>query len=154
MTREKQIANGRNNLKQKMIGETKAIHEFAKLNIPTFKPLNDTNGCDLVIDYEGRLLKVQVKSCISGVTNGDHNAYTINIVKIRPNRTENKRVRYTLQQVDLFAVYLVDIDTMCYIPFSEIDNYSNITFRTIPPKRHNQYKHRLISDYKVLKKWW
>ena len=72
------------------IGEAKAVYEFSRRGIPVLTPNTINLQYDLVIDYLGSLLRVQVKTCEKRVNNtirydvthsSDHNIHTMGILR-------------------------------------------------------------------------
>lgn len=134
----------------KMLGETAVLHDLTKRQYIVYKSINDTNGVDFIVDT-GKLLKVQVKA-IS--TPNKYGAYAVKLIKIRTNRTQNRVVPYKKGEIDIMAIYLVDINKICYFKFDDICNIQEISLRESSSKFANVKRpSRLISEYKDFPKY-
>lgn len=131
----------------KILGETKTIYELTRKGIGVYIPIHDVDGIDLIAHKDGKLLKLQVKTCEH---TGRNNSYQVAIRKIRPNRTDIKIHRYTGEQVDVFACYLVEDDELCFIPFKEVEGKAHITLRKDPTKFQSSGRAYIISENREL----
>jgi hypothetical protein len=82
----------------------------------------------------------------------EYGGYGFNLQKTRTNRTRNRRIQYTLAEVDIFAFYLVDLDKICYFRYSEIYPQKCITFRN-NVSVYGGPTQKLIDDYKNFPLW-
>ena len=86
------------------------------------KPLDDNTPYDFVIDYHGRLFKIQVKS--PSIINED--SFGIRTERTRINAKGNYRKSYDEFEVDYFATYYLG---MCYlIPKEECNKHKILRF--------------------------
>ena len=71
------------------------------------------NGCgfDVITSYNGKLLKVQIKSTSYKEKNG---------YRAMASHGSNGKKSYTKNHCDIIAVHIVDIDTWYLIPIEEI----------------------------------
>lgn len=126
------------------IGEAIAIAKFTQKECIVSKPLNANARYDLIIEYNNRLYKVQVK--------------TTNIIKdnekmIFATKTTNytkgnwKSNGYSSNEIDFFFLYCLEND-WCGLYFGEPDGsfITELTIRTIPSKKANP-KARPMQDY-------
>jgi len=81
--------------------------ESARRLFGVSKPWGDTLSYDVVIEYEGNFLRVQVKSTTMRVGAGY-------LCQFKPNSL--KKRDYSLDQIDLFAAYIIPEDTWYLIP--------------------------------------
>lgn len=73
-----------NNKLQGNIGEAKAIHYYTELGYMVSKPLFENCAYDLIIDKDGMLLRVQVKTSTQKKANG---RYDVNLRTMGGNRS-------------------------------------------------------------------
>lgn len=131
------------------IGESKAIFEFTRYGIPVLVPMSDNLPYDLVIDCNGKFLRVQVKTCKSLKEDG-----RLYFEICRNNAFTGEHWNYTDKEVDLFFFYCVELDIYALVTLSDLVNCKRgVTFRKddyIPA--NNQSKGiRYISDYSIEK---
>ena len=121
------------------LGLSKAIHFFVSNGYCVSIPLNDTQGYDLVIEKEGILLRVQVKTS-RGLT--DHGSYT---VQLRNTGGENhtRKVSFDNTKQDLLFIYTAD-ENMYLIPSKEILAINSICVRPL----NSPYSKYLVKDKK------
>jgi hypothetical protein len=79
--------------------------EAAKHGLRVIRPWGDSSAYDFVVETGGRFLRVQVKS-----TSHQHsNAYVCNLVRFGQKR-------YTKEDIDFFAIYVIPVDTWYIVP--------------------------------------
>ncbi len=91
----------------------------AERGLAVSRPLGDSASYDVVVEHNGRLSRVQVKS----TTYRRRGWYTCNIVG-------PKRQPYPKGKVDFFAVHLVPIDLWYIIPFELAE--TNVSLNLTP----------------------
>lgn len=106
------------------IGESRAIYEFVKRNIPVYIPFGDNESADLIADFKGKLNKIQVKTSLSPKIEG---AYEFTTAR-RPTG-KGERIKYSSNEVDYFVFYAKEIDNIFLVPYSEIENKASFTIR-------------------------
>ena len=108
-----------------------AIAEAAiRLGVDVYKPLNDGTRCDLIFDLAGRLTRVQ---CKWAARYGE-----VLIVRCARNRRTREGLlsrRYTIDEVDAFAAYSMDLDCCYFLPSQLCAERA-----AIGPSRNNQQK--------------
>lgn len=110
------------NSKQKgMIGEAKITQEFLRAGFHVFREFGDNSRIDLIVEAGSRLLKVQVKT------------YTSKDGRVFLNRRKsgpNYNYKYDISDVDIFAVYVLDLDKCFFVKSDLLCAYSTgLTFR-------------------------
>jgi len=90
------------------------------------KPFGDTARYDVLVEYRGRVWRVQVKSTMH---DRGHGHYALNIMG-------PKRQPYRKGEVDFFAIYLIPIDTWYIIPFEAAGQWHRSLRFTVACKRH------------------
>lgn len=98
------------------------------------KPVVEGMRYDLVVDYQGRLHRAQVKYANGSSENG--------AVFVRPTSSSYGKIRfkgYTAQEVDVILVYVPKLDVILWIDPCCFEGRSNISFR-LQPAENNQKK--------------
>lgn len=97
--------------------ELKCLTRFVELGYAVSLPYGENSRYDLIVDYNGKLLKIQVKT--SKLVQGtEENPECIEFAtcSIRYNSEGSKRIYYTKEEIDYFAtvwenvVYLVPVE--------------------------------------------
>lgn len=122
------------------LGLSKAIHFFVSNGYCVSIPLNDTQGYDLIVEKEGVLQRVQVKTS-RGLTS--HGSYA---VQLRNTGGENKtrKIPFNKNKQDLLFVYTAD-ENMYLIPSQEIAAVNAINVRP----EDGPYSKFLVFDKKL-----
>ena len=114
------------------IGMAVAISEFAKLGYNISIPMTDNAPYDLIVDLEGALEKVQVKTTRHKVTSG---SYEVQLKRVRPNRTENIIHKFDNEEADWLFV-LVETGQCYMFPCRELTVKSALTLGV----KYDKYK--------------
>lgn len=102
------------------IGLGRVIAYFTSIGKTVLMPLNDTQKYDLVVDCEGTLKRVQVKTSSNKKKSG---AYEVGLRNTGGSSGKSKVRFFDNTSCDLLFVLLSD-DTMLLVPTSEIDSKS------------------------------
>lgn len=116
---------------QGRLGLVNAIRDLTHLGYVVSVPLIDNQDYDLIVDIDGILNKVSVKS--SSVFTEDK--VLVQIKKVRPNTQNNKITRFDSSLVDYMYIYSLN-NKSWFIPTSEIKTGCMITL----DKRFDDYK--------------
>jgi hypothetical protein len=117
---------------QGSIGLTAAIYKLTQIGYNIALPILDNQEYDLIAGYEGLLYKVEVKSSSVKALSGN---WTVQIKKVRSNKSVNAITNFDNSLVDYLFVYTMDGD--CYfIPSECIDTKTTITI----PGKYSSYK--------------
>ena len=126
------------------LGEVAALKAFLQKGMKVSLPYGDNASYDLIVeDYNGRLLKIQVKSCDSRNADG---VYRFSVTRKRINTQGNYKTSYTKNEVDLFLLYAVDIDELYLITYEEA-GVSDISIRVTPPKKKGGTLPKMRDDF-------
>ena len=121
------------------IAELKAAAHLAELGYFISRPLTDNAPYDLIVDIEGQLLKVQVKS--RALVKG---AVSVGLTR----RSHKSRLAYGEGDFDIMALYCSTTDAFAFIPWKEMQNLSSgISLRIDPPKNGQQIGIRYFKEY-------
>ena len=126
----------------KVIGEkTQAIvlTEFIKKNIPISIPFGDNQRYDYIIDVNGNLYKIQVKT--ASYKNGSISFSTSSSSIHRGGKRKNYK-----GQVDYFAVYSYETNEVYLLEVDELGN-REAKLRLEPTKNNQKINIRYAKDY-------
>lgn len=123
------------------VSEARALFEFQKLGIPVLLPWGDNLRYDMVIEINGHLYKVQVKTA-NEVKHGSVKCYT----RSSKNHTTNKRYDTYENDTDYFVFYNQEMDKLALVPISEIKKQKSFSLRVEEPL-NNQGNVRYFDDY-------
>ena len=114
--------------KQGDLGEARAVYEFVRLGYVVSKPMQVHVPYDLIVDKEGVLYRVQVKT--SGrIVHQTTNTFEVYLETSGGNTTSNNRKHFDPSLVDL--VFVLTSDDRCWIiPTSEITSKTTIKVGT------------------------
>ena len=124
------------------IGESVAICEFVKLNIPVYIPFGDNERADLIAEFNGKLNKIQVKTAIktkNGVVEFDLTSSTC-------HRKKGQRHKYTSEEVDYFFCYSIERDKSYLVPVPDTPTTA-ISIRYEEPKNGQKQNLHMENDY-------
>lgn len=125
------------------LGESYAIMKFTQAQAVVSKPLTNNARYDLIIEYNNKLYRVQVK------TTGAIKDGKMEFATKTTNYTKGnwKSTAYTIDEIDVFFLYCAE-NNWCglYIPSEEIIPQS-LTIRLESPKNNQKVGIHLASDY-------
>lgn len=122
------------------LGEQALIFEFIKHGIWVSKPIGDNVPYDFIVDANGRLLRVQVKTT-EHVNDG---IMVFETNKTNPHRNTNRK--YSTEEIDLFGLYCVENGYVGLVPIKEY-NSKQMKIRLIPTKNHQNEKVKYAHDF-------
>lgn len=105
------------------IGIAKAIDYFTSKEYSVFVPVSDVDKYDLIVDVDGRLYKIQCKTC-SKLTK--HATFEISLRTFGGYKIKSIFTKYIKGDFDLLFIYCVN-GTSYLIPFAEIEGKSSVT---------------------------
>lgn len=117
---------------QGSLGLTAAIYNLSKLGYVVSIPLIDNQNYDLIIDKEGILYKVEVKTSRTKAASGN---YVVQIKSVRSNKTDNNIKNFDSSAIDYLFI-LLDNESMYFIPSKEVKSKTTLTLS----EKHNIYK--------------
>lgn len=116
------------------IGYAKVIAKLCELNIPVYSPFGEGYTADLIADFGGKLTRIQIKT--TEKVHGDFITWKIT----KQSGFHGSRVPYTKEEVDYFALYCIQEDILCLVPFEKttktvltirLDNYKGVRTKTM-----------------------
>ena len=111
------------------LAEKQFLVDALKRNLLVSIPAHDHNGYDVIIQGKTKLYKVQIKA--TRQTEKNRTSHKVIISK----GTNNKK-RYTKDEIDFFAIFLVDISQWYIIP---IEACSSVTIRINPAIKDHKF---------------
>lgn len=125
------------------LGESYAIMQFTQAQAIVSKPLTNNARYDLIIEYNGKLYRTQVKTT-NAIKDGKMEFATKTTNYTKGNW---KSVAYTHNEIDLFFLYCAENNWFgLYIPNEETIPQS-LSIRLEPPKNNQKVGIRLAEDY-------
>lgn len=133
------------NTKQKgNLTELKCLTKFVELGYSVSIPYGENSRYDFILDYNGELLKIQVKT--AKLAQGtEENPETIEFAtcSMRYNSGGGQRVYYTKDEIDYFATWW---DNEVYlVPVEECSVSKKLRF--VPPKNGQRVGISFCKDY-------
>lgn len=130
------------------IGEACVLAKLVKHHIPVYIPFGDNEAADLVANIEGRLVRIQVKTCYQLKTDGE--SY---VVDLRRNKNpwtaaSGQSEKYSSDEIDYFATYCVATDQICWFDCQTMSQ-SSVTLRISPAKNGASKNVRYEKDYLI-----
>ena len=122
------------------IGESRALFEFVKREIPVYLPFGDNETADLLAEFNGKINKIQVKTI---TTINKNNA--LEFPTSRRPVGNNARIVYNEEEVDYFVFYCLELDKILLVPYKEVMN--NKASFTIKLDKSNNKKSHYIEDF-------
>ena len=116
------------------IGEAKALCKF--VSVPVYQAFGDNERSDLIADFNGKLQRIQVKTsekCEDG-------KMTFSLVSSTVHRKNGVKHKYTKEEVDYFALYNVESDTLLLVPIELLLGRTTVTFNLEYKEPRNQFK--------------
>ena len=93
------------------IGEAKVLSKFVELNIPVFLPFGDNEKYDLVAEFNGKLNKIQIKTC----KKAEQGRMMFDLVSSTTHRKNGVQYIYTKSDIDYFALYNLERDVVMLV---------------------------------------
>jgi hypothetical protein len=112
-----------------VIAELIFVVKAASMGFAVSKPYGDSEPYDVVVEANGRLLRIQVKSVFTTSRWG----YSVSVARKR----QQKHAQYSAQEIDFLAAYVVAHDAWYIIPVAEIASVTHIRLYPDGAKRQD-----------------
>lgn len=123
--------------------ELQCISSFYELGYRVSLPYGENSRYDFIADVDGRLLRVQVKTCSA---KEDGSVIAFRCESTRTNSTKCLHKRYTKDEIDYFSTYY---NGKCYlIPVEECSREKKLRFSK--PKNNQGKGVNYAKDYELL----
>tara|TARA_R100001530_G_C4279867_1_gene145301 strand:- start:455 stop:868 length:414 start_codon:yes stop_codon:yes gene_type:complete len=121
------------------IAEIKFIAKALQYHYNVSVPIGDNLPYDCVVEYEGKLSKIQIKSTCYKITSNRNDCY-----KIAAGKGSSSKTPYKAQNVDFLVVYIHPLDCWYIIPY---DALKAVSVRLYPHRlecegKYEKYKER------------
>lgn len=128
--------------KKGSLGEIAVTKELLKLGYEVFLEAGSSSKVDLIfLTKEFKPIKVQIKT-----TQSKNDVVLVPIKKKCLNPKYNSK--YTTQQIDIFAIYVINLDIVIYISAEEaLCNNQSVAFRLKETKNKQTKNIRFANDY-------
>jgi hypothetical protein len=123
------------------LSEQFIIANLLKLGLVVSKLIGDNQPYDLIIDFNRRLFKVQIKT--GTLENG---VVKFKAVRSRINTNQHFLNHYTAEEVDLFMIYCIELDKCYFVPF-EICPAFNVFLRIDDTKNSQAKNIRFAKEF-------
>ena len=123
-----------------IIGEEVLTTEFLKNGYIVSKPIGDNAPYDLIVDKNGKLRKIQVKTTeniVDGIM-----IFQTNVTN--PFKKTNRK--YTQDEIDYFGLYCFENNYVGLLPFSDY-TARKTKIRITPTKNNQQHNVKMAEDY-------
>lgn len=125
---------------QGTVAVAKAVAKFNELGCSVFTEFGDLSRIDLIVERDGKLRRVQVKS-----TDVDGEVVRLSLKKSGPG---GYSYTYQVSDFDYFALYIRTLDKLVLVPSSVLkDNSNTLVFRLSKAKNNQTKGVHLLSDY-------
>lgn len=123
------------------IGESNAIFLFTKYGIPVYIPFGDNEKSDLIVEIDGRFLKIQVKTSVKA----EDGKMIFDLTSSTCHRKNGVKHKYSCEEVDFFFCYNVERNKSFLIKNN--GSYTAIIIRYEKPKNHQTKNINYEKDY-------
>ena len=121
------------------VGELAVAKDLILQGYSVFTELGDNSRVDLIAIVNNHPVKIQVKTSL-----GENDVASFDVVK----KTFGYKYKYSVDDVDIFALYVMKTDQVLYVSSEEaLNQKSYISFKLGDPGRVNQFKQRFAKDY-------
>jgi hypothetical protein len=105
-------------------------------------PVGDDDRYDFIVDFDGKLIKMQSKTSNLTRTNGCIN---FSCASTKYNSKGSHRTKYTADEIDYFCTLHPENHQVYIVPVTICGNECNL--RLIPPKNNNYTNVKMAYDY-------
>jgi hypothetical protein len=113
-----------------MMAELIFVVKAASMGFAVSKPYGDCEPYDVIIEENGRVFRIQVKSVFTTQRWG----YSIAVARMRQHKPI---LRYSADEIDFIAAYVVAHDAWYIIPVAEIASLAHIRLYPEGTKRYD-----------------
>jgi prevent-host-death family protein len=112
-----------------VITESTIAAEAVRLGLAVLVPAFGAPRCDMVLERDGRMLRVQ---CKSAAVRGD--VITVRAITCRRTAHGYERGTYSRDEVDLIAAYCHELKRCFAIPIEDFGESGHLSLRLSPPR--------------------
>lgn len=118
------------------LAELKVMAELTKQRFYVFNQVSGKAPFDLIAYKSNKLFKISVKGTYRKLIESTSN-YEIQIGRVRSNKNKNVVHKFNNNECDFVAVYIFDLDTVCFINSNHIKSGRVMSLRKIRSKHGN-----------------
>jgi len=122
------------------IGEMAVAKDLMLQGYSVFYELGDNSRIDLIVEKDHKIIKIQVKAYTS------HNGEYVEIYGTKSG--QNYKFKYKPEDIDVFGVYVLDLDEIIYISSEFLNHQNLIRIRFKAPKNGQTKKCRMFENYR------
>ena len=111
------------------IGEAKAIAKFVELGCPVYLPFGDQEDKDMIVEFDGRLNRIQVKTSTKLTK---YETVEFKLRSAHPNRRSSNGKLYSKDDIDYFVCYSIAWDALYMLKVPDPPMTSFSVRRTAP----------------------
>jgi hypothetical protein len=127
------------------IAETALVAHATRLGIEVYRPVGEGGRFDCIFVLgDGRLSRVQ---CKWATFRGD--TVLFRSYSCRRTATGQQRRTYTVNEIDAFGVYCLELDRCWYVPASIVCPQHEFSLRLRPAKNNQQKSVHWAADYQL-----
>jgi prevent-host-death family protein len=126
------------------VAEAKIAAAAIEMGIPVLRPVAEHGRYDLAFEIGDRILRVQ---CKWGGFNQEAGVIKVNLQTCALTYTGHVRHSYTVDEVDLLAVYCGGVDSCYLLPSELVAGRRAIHLRLTPPRNGQRACINLASDF-------
>ena len=126
------------------VAEQAIVLAAIKLRVPVWRPVNEHERVDLVLEIEGRLFRVQ---CKWGRLNADGSAIVARVGCSRCSPNGYIRSTYSEEEVDLFGIYAGDLDRCFLVPITVVAGKHLLHLRLTHARNNQRSCINLADDF-------
>ncbi|MFH1442250.1 MAG: group I intron-associated PD-(D/E)XK endonuclease [Candidatus Omnitrophota bacterium] len=104
------------------IAESAVITELLKQGFRVLKPVGDRLPYDLAIDFDDKLIRIQVKSAWF---NSKTQTYCVDVRRTKTNRRHMLRSRYNKNDFDFAIIYIASLSVFYVMPIDVFSTYAS-----------------------------
>lgn len=97
------------------LGESKVISRLVELGWYPYIDISGKSPIDIIAWQDGRVVTIQVKTCSRANESG---SYQVEVKTTRHNASGRTVKDFDSQSCDYLAVYIIELDTIAFIPSS------------------------------------
>ncbi len=125
------------------IGEACILAEFVNMQIPVYLPFGDLERADLIADFNGKLNKIQIKTC----EKFEDGQFEVSLKSSTIRHGKDYYHTYDESEIDYFAVYNIPTKIALLLPISEFSGRTSVKINVPYKESRNQYKNVNWEDY-------
>lgn len=130
------------------LSQARVVSELFRQSFDVFTEFSGKSPFDLIAHKDGKLYRVQVKS--TSAKKNKYGSWSIQLKKVRANKTENKIHLFDHTSCDILAVYIEEIDTVCFFDSKDLSHIgSGMNIREeFTPKANDSW---IVKDHLIMK---